>query len=231
MTVFKRVIYKIGKIIYSINLAKWIKDLVCQKKIAQYRALLPELNLEDRAIIEALQKTGTISIPIADLQLDSTASLLEKTTDLVKHLRNIPRGDKHILCLEPHKYKECPEIFFWGIEPKLLDIIEYYIGQPIYYQGYSMRGDLIKQDYKGPSVRKWHLDAEDRTVIKIIIYLNDVELDGGVYEYIPKDLSKQAIKTLNYDYGYLSDQTMMDVVPQENWRSEERCRERVSLAV
>ena len=216
-TFLKRVIHKIGKSIYSINLAKWIRDLVHSKKVFQYRSLLPELNPEDRVILEALQKTGTISIPIEDLQLKSTEPFLKKTTNLVEHLKHIPRGNKSIIDLEPHQYEDSSEIFFWGLEQRLLDVIEYYIGQPIYYQGYSMRRDLINQDSDVKTISNWHLDAEDRTVIKIIIYLNDVGFDGGFYEYIDKDLSEEAVKKLNYNYGYLSDQTIRNVVPQEHW--------------
>ena len=216
-TLFKRAIYKIGRIIYSIPLAKWIIDLVYEKKVAQYQAALPKLNREDQIIVEALQKTGTYSISIEDLQLKSTESFLKKTRDLVNYLKNIPSQNKLLIDLEPDNFADCPEIFLWGIEQRLLDIIEYYIGLPVYYQGYSMRRDIVTKAHDPGCIRNWHQDAEDRTVIKIIIYLNDVGIDGGRYEYIPKDLSKKAVKKLNYDLGFLSDQTMMNVIPKEYW--------------
>ncbi len=214
---FKRTIYKISRIIYRIPVLKWLIDLVYEARVAQYRKLLPELNAEDRVILETLQKTGSIAIPIEDLRLTSTESFLQKTLELVEYQKNIPSQDRLLIDLEPHKFQDCPEVFLWGIEPRFLDIIEHYIGLPIYYQGYSMRRDIVNQASDSTCIRNWHLDAEDRTVIKIIIYLNDVGVDGGCYEYITKNLTKKAVKKLNYDIGYLSDQTMMDIIPQQDW--------------
>ena len=216
-TLFKRAIFKLSRIIYSIPLAKSIIDLVYEKKVAQYQAALPKLNREDQIILEALQKTGTYSTPIEDLQLESTECFLKQTKALVDYLKNIPSKNKLVINLEPHNFADCSGIFLWGIEQRFLDLIEYYIGLPVYYQGYSMRRDIVSKASDSEYIRNWHLDGEDRTVIKIIIYLNDVGFDGGYYEYIPKDLSNKAVKKLNYDLGFLSDQTMMDVIPKEYW--------------
>ena len=216
-TFFKKAINKIGKIIYYIPLAKWIVDLIYEKRVAQYRASLPKLNREDRVILEALQKTGTYTIAIEDLQLKSTEYFLEKTTDLVNFLKNIPSKDQFLIDLKSDKFANYPEIFLWGIEQRFLDIFEYHIGLPIYYQGYSMRRDIVTKTHDSKCIRNWHRDGEDRTVIKIIIYLNDIGVDGGHYEYIPKDLSRKAAKRLNYNLGYLNDEKMMDLIPKEYW--------------
>jgi len=60
--------------------------------------------------------------------------------------------------------------------------------------------------------RQWHLDVEDR-MLKIIIYLNDVNLHGGPFEYIPKYSSSLLSQSLNYSSGLLSDEVMKTVVP------------------
>ncbi|MEM9274498.1 MAG: hypothetical protein AAGA80_16255 [Cyanobacteria bacterium P01_F01_bin.143] len=216
-SLFKRAIYKVGKIIYSIPLCKKIIDQNYEAKVAQYQASLPKLHAEDQAILDTLNKTGTVAIPIEDLQLESTAAFLEKTTSLAKELKNIPVKEQMAIDLDHRKFKDCPEIFLWGIEERLLNIIEYYIGLPLYYQGCALRRDIVTKNSDINSVRNWHFDGEDRMVVKIIVYLNDVGLDGGHYEYIPKDLSKKAVKELNYDLGYLDDQAMMNVVPQKDW--------------
>ncbi len=215
---FKRAIYKIGKILYSIALVKRIVDLAYEAKVAQYQASLPKLDTEDQIILEALQKTGTYSITIEDLQLESTESFLRKTRDLVNYLKNIPSANKNSIDLEQDKFTDHPEIFLWGIEPRILDIIEHYIGLPLYYQGYALRRDIVTDtSTDAESVRAWHLDAEDRAMIKVIIYLNDVGLDGGHYQYVSKDLTEEAIKKINYNSGYLSDQKMVHVIPERYW--------------
>jgi len=216
-SLFKRAIYKVGRIIYSVPLAKKIVDQNYETKVARYQASLPKLNAEDQIILDALDKTGTFSIPIEELQLESTASFLEKTNSLVKELKNTTVKEQVAIDLDPNKFKDCPEIFLWGIEQRFLNIIESYIGLPLYYHGCSLRRDIVTKNSDANSVRNWHLDAEDRSVVKIIVYFNDVGLDGGHYEYVPKDLTKKAAKKLNYDLGYLNDQTIMDVVPKEDW--------------
>ena len=217
-TFFKRAIYKIGRILYFIPLVKSIVDLVYESRVAQYQASLSKLATEDQIILESLQKTGTYSIPIEDLQLEITEPFLRKTTDLVNYLKTIPSEDELSIDLEANKFIDNPEIFLWGIETRILNIIEHYVGLPLYYQGYALRRDIVTDtSTDSPSVRAWHLDAEDRTMIKVIIYLNDVGLDGGHFEYIPKDLTQKAVKKMNYYLGYINDQTMMDVVPKKDW--------------
>ena len=216
-TFWKKVFYKLGKISYSIPLVRSTFDKIYETKVAKYKASLPKLSVEDQVILETLEKDGTFSIPIEDLQLESTESFLETSSHLVECLKNLPSKDKVLIDLDPDKLKDCPEIFLWGIEERLLNIIEHYIGLPVYYQGYSMRRDIVTNLSAPNSVRAWHLDAEDRKIVKIIVYLNDVGLDGGHYEYIPKDLTKEAAKKLNYNLGYVNDQSIMTVVPQKKW--------------
>ena len=81
-----------------------------------------------------------------------------------------------------------------------------------------MRRSLADGRYSG--IRRWHLDWEDRRIIKIIIYLNDVNVGGGPYEYISRNITPEAIKKLNYyNLGYLSDAEMAAAVPKSLWTS------------
>ncbi|WP_144053327.1 2OG-Fe(II) oxygenase [Xenococcus sp. PCC 7305] len=214
----KRAIYKVRRTIYAIPPVKSFADQAYATKVARYKASLPKLNAEDQAILETLQKTGTFSIPIEDLQLESTQAFLKTMANLVAELKDVPAKDQVLMDLDPGKFKERPEVFLWGIEQRFLNIIEHYIGLPIYYHGCSLRRDIVTNRSASDSVRSWHLDGEDRTVVKIIVYLNDVGLDGGHYEYIPKDLTQETVKKMNYYLGYLDDQTIMNCVPKKDWQ-------------
>ncbi|BAZ44958.1 hypothetical protein NIES4102_19750 [Chondrocystis sp. NIES-4102] len=93
----------------------------------------------------------------------------------------------------------------WALESRLLNIVENYIGLPILYQYFALRRSIADGQYMGR--RSWHLDMEDRRTIKIIIYLNDVNSEGGPYQYIPRKITKSAIKQLNYyNLGYISEE-------------------------
>ena len=69
--------------------------------------------------------------------------------------------------------------------------------------------------------RLWHLDREDRRMLKIIIYLNDVSEEGGPFQYIPKSLTStiSSDRLIVLYYGYIDDKTMEQVVPQSKWKS------------
>ena len=114
--------------------------------------------------------------------------------------------------------REFPEMLLWALESKLLDIVENYIGLPVLYQFFAMRKSIADGQYSG--VRRWHIDWEDRRIIKVIIYLNDVVNGGGPYEYISRTITPKAIKKLNYyNLGYVSDEEMARAVPKSNWHS------------
>ena len=112
---------------------------------------------------------------------------------------------------------EYPEIFHWGLEEKLLNIVESYLSLPVTYHGVYFRRDLANQIQK--KSRLWHLDREDRRMFKIIIYLNDVSEEGGPFQYIPKSLTSITSRLLEYDYSYIDDKTIEQIVPQSKWKS------------
>lgn len=214
---FKRATYKLAKIFLNFKPVKQIREKSRHNKANNYRQALPPLQLRDQKILDDLQGMGTYSTSIQYLNFDSTRGLLEKTRILVNFLKQEPAQDRLFIDLEFSILSDYPEIFLWGIEPRLLDIIEHYIGSPIYYQGFSIRRDIVSNGYNANCVRVWHQDSEDEKVVKIIIYLNDVGVKGGHYEYISPDLSKQVVGKLNYNSGYLDDDKMTAIVSQQDW--------------
>jgi hypothetical protein len=79
---------------------------------------------------------------------------------------------------------EYPEIFLWGLEQRLLNIAENYLGLPVAYHGSYFRRDIANQVEK--KSRLWHMDSEDRKLFKVIVYLNDINDERGPFQYLPK---------------------------------------------
>ncbi|MCA1993414.1 MAG: 2OG-Fe(II) oxygenase, partial [Coleofasciculus sp. S288] len=98
-----------------------------------------------------------------------------------------------------------------------LNSIENYLGLPPAYHGSHFRRDLANEVQL--KSRKWHIDREDRQVVKIIVYLNDVSEDGGPFQYIPKSLTAIAVRSLAYKYGYVHDKPVEMVIPPSEWKS------------
>jgi hypothetical protein len=81
-------------------------------------------------------------------------------------------------------------------------------------------GFLIEQlaDGINEETRLWHRDDEDFRITKIIVYLNDVDAEGGPFEYIPKYHTPD-IRLLRFTAGRVLDEHMRQVVPESKWKS------------
>jgi hypothetical protein len=97
----------------------------------------------------------------------------------------------------------------------LLNIAENYIGLPVAYLGVNLRKDIPNQKQVG--TRLWHTDGEDRRMLKAIIYLNDVDENGGPFEYIPQNLTP-SYRSFKHLYCKILDEDMKKVVPACHWK-------------
>jgi hypothetical protein len=87
---------------------------------------------------------------------------------------------------EPADLLQYPEIYRWGLNPIILGIVEAYLRAPVAYDG-----PLVfhaPADGRETGSRRWHVDREDRRVIKVGLYLHDVSDSGGPFQLINHDL-------------------------------------------
>jgi glycosyltransferase involved in cell wall biosynthesis len=96
-------------------------------------------------------------------------------------------------------------------------LVEYYLGLPVAYHGVYLRRDLANNIQK--KTRLWHLDLEDRKMLKIIIYLHEVCEEAGPLQYISKGLTPWIFHQLKYSYGKISDQKIQAIISSTNWKS------------
>ena len=218
----KNLPYKLKREFYRVPVFQAIREQTYQKSLARHALLLPELNLQDTNIVNGLRQNGTCVIPIEELELSSSTTMMVMVDVLANNLKSLTlENNQNNNCEIGSSVEELrvyPEILLWALETRLVNIIENYIGLPIIYQGFAMRRSIADGQYSG--VRQWHLDWEDRRLIKIIIYLNDVDINGGPYEYIPRNLTAQAIEKLDYyNLGYVSNEEMAAAIPKTHWHS------------
>ena len=101
---------------------------------------------------------------------------------------SVARGETFIY-LTPEDIVHNPEIFYFGLQDRLLDIAENYIGLTPAYDGVVVNYTVA--DGKAVSTRKWHRDWEDRRMLKVAIYLNDVDSAGGPFQLVPRHETMQ----------------------------------------
>ncbi|WP_008312556.1 hypothetical protein [Leptolyngbya sp. PCC 6406] len=211
-------------------------DILYRFDLAINSKNLPLLSKADLNIVDQLKKEGVVMTSLEDLAIPLTPQLKKAASYLVEDLENNgvttpPSQNKkeafsHSLPIDPIKIsQEHPEIFLWGLEERILDILDYYIGVPSVCHGVNIRRDIV--DGKQIGTRYWHMDGEDRNVVKIIIYLSDVDHHCGPFEYIPKSLtpSYKTFKNINYT---ITNEDMERVIPASQWR---QCIGRVGTVI
>ncbi|MDM9585534.1 phytanoyl-CoA dioxygenase [Nostoc sp. GT001] len=186
---------------------------------------LPALEGCDRNILKTLKKDGVYVTTLADLGFNSSSELLKAAYQQLSQMEN-PNNDH----LDEKLPQICtvtglPEFYAWAMEKRLLNLIENYIGLPIAFHGVHLRKDFPSKHQFGTLL--WHSDAEDRRIIKIFIYLNDVKEKTGPFEYIPRSLT--SLFSWNYirlfyklwksGYMGIDDEEVKPVIPKSAWKS------------
>jgi hypothetical protein len=218
-TLFKKVRNKILREINHISFLKTQSELAYQAALEKHRSNLPALSTPDLALLKTLQEEGAVITSLESLSIPSTGQMLQAAERLVPEIPKSISGDKneYVVRATNQQIMEHPEIFMWGLQERLLNIIENYIGLPVAYHGVYFRRDIANEVEQ--TSRLWHLDKEDRKVLKVIVYLNDVMDDIGPFQYIPQSLTPTIASSLNYNYGYIKDQTMQEYVSSSDCKS------------
>ena len=197
-----------------------------------HRGKKPPLGMADIAIAQKLKRDAIYVTSLAELDLPITSEFLGAVSAL---LPTLPASNSHqadgdptsarntkLHCFSvdpPELMVRHPEILLWGLEQRLLDIIEHYLGLPPAFTNMHLRKDVGNGQQVG--TRIWHVDIEDHRVIRVIIYLNDVTVDDGPFEYIPKrfnwtcaPLLKRALRASG---DPILDEEMRSYVPESSW--------------
>ncbi|MFN6535880.1 MAG: phytanoyl-CoA dioxygenase [Nostoc sp. EkiNYC01] len=190
-----------------------------------HRRKLPALEAGDRHILNALKKDGVYVTTLADLGLNSSSELLKAAYQQLSEMGNPNNGHLDEKLPQISTVTGLPEFSNWGTEKRLLNIIENYIGLPVAFHGVHLRKDFPSKHQFGTLL--WHSDAEDRRIIKIFIYLNDVEQKTGPFEYIPRSLAplfswkyiQLYYKLFKSGYMGIDDEQVKPVIPQSAWKS------------
>lgn len=106
-----------------------------------------------------------------------------------------------------------------GLDKKLLEIVSSYLGLfPRLHAIGAWLNFPTKDEAK--ETQLFHRDPEDAKIIKVFIYLNDVDEYGGPFTYIPgtHPFGSAAAKRPKHMSGIrISDEEMNTVLPREAW--------------
>jgi hypothetical protein len=210
---------KITRKFDAIPLIKYRQEVAYQTAVKKHLINLPIISYTDMSLVEKIKHEGVVITSLEALGIPSTPDILAAAQKLIPKIPPSVSGHKNefVVHANSQQIKEYPEIFSWGIEQRLLNIAENYLGLPVAYNGVYFRRDIANKVELNS--RLWHIDKEDTKILKIIIYLNDVNEDTGPFQYIPQILTEKISQSLNYTSGYIQEPTMKSVISPVNYKS------------
>lgn len=186
-----------------------------EARLHEHHANLPAISPAMSALIQRVDSTGVAVSSLDELGIPGT----EQLKVVLDGLRtSLAARDPHgASALKPAHQELLADasLWRWGLEPKLLDLVENYVGLPVTYYGAAVYREVA--DGRTESTRQWHRDIEDHKVFKILVWIDDVGPQGGALEYVPRPVSDPAVEKLRYVAGFVSDADMSSVVPPEHW--------------
>lgn len=195
---------------------RFLADSRHKRRLRQFEPQLPVLPSEREAVLEEVRTRGASVTSLEALDFPGTdlmkAGAIGLKDDFARHDRTNTATVR-----PPREWVLArPAIWQWGLNEQVLDMVESYIGLPARYVGASVRCERATGEAFG--VRQWHRDIEDRRMLKLLVWLNDVDDDGGPFEYVARAHTSDLTRSLGYISGYVSDEAIRRQVPESEWR-------------
>ncbi|PSN16429.1 hypothetical protein C7293_02675 [filamentous cyanobacterium CCT1] len=186
----------------KIHSTDWVEQSILlpqyQQYLTHYQNHLPKLDTSDLTIAEQIEQEGVSITSLEALAIPQTELLLEAAqqimTELAQRSRSPSHAHKHTLMATANQLMAHPEIFFWGLSERILKIVEYYLGLPVAYDGLAFYYSVADGRNAGPRI--WHRDKEDWKMVKVAVYLNDVDELGGPFQSVKSTVNTWLIETL-----------------------------------
>jgi hypothetical protein len=206
-----------------------------EEKILYPRYEKALLNSIDANIVDRLTQTGIYITSLECLNIPHTSEFFEAAKQLSEDIFKIVcdplnRG-KHTIPATSAELINYPEVFRWGLDERLLKIVERYLGLPVAYNGASCTWSIADGREAGP--RLWHRDWEDRHEIKICVYLNEVNEEGGPFQCVQSNVNSLLYNSSKHPYIYknLCDRTFKELIPKSLWNSLTTCTGQASTVI
>jgi hypothetical protein len=150
---------------------------------------LPRLSRDHTGILADLRSTG---VSVRTLELP--AAILDSAYRFVETLR-AKRTNEPCAKTTSRELALNPTLFMWGLSEDLLDLAECHIGLPPRYLGVEVKREIVNpaDGHSHEAVRRWHLDHEDRRILKVIVYLSDVDSASAPFEYVDRPTSEAVL--------------------------------------
>ncbi|MCV2491761.1 hypothetical protein OF117_20655 [Geodermatophilus sp. YIM 151500] len=186
------------------------------QRVEAFGPRMPRLAPGHGPVLAGLEEHGAVAVPLDDLDLPGTAEMKEAATALRLELAAQPGDGGHTVGLPRERVLEHPAVWQWGLTEPLLDLVENYLGLPAAYHGAAIRCE--RATGRAVGVRQWHRDVEDHRMLKLLVWLDDVDEHTGPFEYVDRRHTARLTRALHYVSGYVDDGRIEQLVPRTEWR-------------
>jgi hypothetical protein len=199
---------------------KLFRQIVLPIRRAAWRSPADELPTPFTGLLETLADIGTAVTTLDALGIGESEDMYASARELM-HTKLARAAAAHaeksyVIHADDADLLQRPEIIRWGLNVRILDFVERYLKLPVAYRGVVMRRDLANGALEG--TRLWHKDDEDDRIVKIIVYLNDVDAGTGPFEYVSRESTPDAGR-VHLEGGRVSEKEMRQLVPASAVRS------------
>jgi len=179
-----------------------------------HRVHLPTSSSDDD-LLEALRRDGIVMTTVERLGLGGVAASAEPLVSELLSMAVPP--DLPATHLPPDRLITRPDIFRWGAEDRILNLLERYFEVPVAFHGVYLRRDMAVAASGASNL--WHLDMEDRHVLKVVVYLTDMQDGDGSFTYVDLERSTELRRSLGSTYRLGPDEQMRKLVPEDAWQT------------
>ena len=176
-----------------------------QRALEKHKPDLPKLTATQADIVAGLERNGVHVTTLAALAMRGTDEMFEAACGLAdSYAERLGAGSlngKTTIQADAAELLRNPSIFRWGVNDGMLQIAEAYLGLPVGYDGLNLFYTVA--DGREVAARKWHRDCEDRRMLKVAVYLNDVDEAGGPFQVLHRDVAGSR-STRPFDYRVLT---------------------------
>lgn len=153
------------------------------------------LSAVEAAVVEGLDRDGVFVTSLAALGLaeesgDGIMSTGRRVADALACRAEAMGGGRVMITTHPTDIVQHPAIYRWGLNPVLLRILRAYLRLPVAYDGPILFH--TPADGAEAGTRRWHIDREDRRVVKVGLYLHDVDEHTGPFQSLRREVRPDA---------------------------------------
>ena len=176
------------------------------RAIAFHQSQLPILKGQDQQIVNALESEGIYVTSVESLDLPHSKEFMKAAQQITQLLEdntthlfeNFPSEKFHEVHATKTQIIDHIDIIAWGLNQRLLNIIEAYLKIPVAYDGVACFLSVSNGEEYG--ARAWHRDREDRRMIKVCVYLNDVDEGGGPVQCLKPQFNDYVRAAIKHPY-------------------------------